>query len=121
MLSRRRFLQAVSASMFAAPLVAEAQQARKVPRIAFISTTSPGTSPATEAFREGLRSLGYAEGQNITVEWRWGRGTTERFVRTRLAEGQAVPLGPLRIRRLTNLRPRAGWWSLAAVAIVSLV
>jgi len=47
--------------------------------------------------------------------------TTKRVVRTRLAEGQAVPLGPFRIRRLTNVRPRAGWWSLAAVAVVSLI
>ena len=47
--------------------------------------------------------------------------TTKRLVRTRLAEGQAVLLGPFRIRRLTNIRPRAGWWSLAAVAVVSLI
>jgi signal peptidase II len=46
---------------------------------------------------------------------------TKRLVRTRLAEGQAVPLGPFRIRRLTNARRRGGWWWLAAVVIVSLV
>ena len=47
--------------------------------------------------------------------------TTKRVVRARLAEGQAVPLGPFRIRRLTNVRRRGGWLLLAAVAIVSLV
>ncbi len=78
MISRRRFLL-TGAAVLAAPLVAGAQQAPKVPRIAFISTTSPGASPATEAFLRGLRDLGYVEGQNIIVEWRWGRGTTERF------------------------------------------
>jgi hypothetical protein len=33
---------------------------------------------STDIFLQGLRDLGYIEGQNITVEWRWGRGTTER-------------------------------------------
>jgi putative ABC transport system substrate-binding protein len=58
---------------------AEAQTQAKIPRIAFISTTSPGTSPATDAFVRGLRDLGYIEGRNIAVEWRWGRGSTARF------------------------------------------
>jgi putative ABC transport system substrate-binding protein len=62
-----------------ASLVSEAQQPRKVPRIAFITTTSPGGSPTTDAFRTGLRDLGYIEGQNLIIEWRWGRGTTQRF------------------------------------------
>jgi ABC-type uncharacterized transport system substrate-binding protein len=54
-------------------------QAGNVPRIAFLTTTSPENSPTTEAFRRGLRDLGYVEGQNIIVEYRWGRGSTERF------------------------------------------
>src|SRR5437868_5061293 len=49
------------------------------PRIAFITTTSPPGSPAIEAFRSALRDLGYVENQNITIEWRWGHGTTKRF------------------------------------------
>ena len=65
--------------ILAAPLTAEAQPVGKVPRIAFLSTTSPGSSPTTDAFIQGLRELGYFEGKNIAVEWRWGRGTTERF------------------------------------------
>jgi len=47
--------------------------------------------------------------------------TTKQLVRARLAEGQAVALGPFRIRRLTNARRPGGWWLLAAVAIVSLI
>jgi hypothetical protein len=70
---------AVALPLLAAPLAAEAQPASRIPRIAFLSTTSPGTSPTTDAFLQGLRELGYVEGQNITVEWRWGRGTTEHF------------------------------------------
>jgi putative tryptophan/tyrosine transport system substrate-binding protein len=61
------------------PLDIHGQQTGKLPRIAFLSTTSPGSSPTTDAFLQGLRDLGYVEGQNILMEWRWGRGTTERF------------------------------------------
>jgi putative ABC transport system substrate-binding protein len=76
---RRRFLLTSLAGAFATPLAADAQQAGKVPRIAFLTTTSPGGSPTTDAFLRGLRELGYVEGQNMTIEWRWGRGSTERF------------------------------------------
>jgi putative ABC transport system substrate-binding protein len=77
-MDRRAFL-ASSAALLAAPLAAEAQPAGKVPRIAFLTTTSPGGSPTTDAFLHGLRELGYVEGHNVTIEWRWGRGSTERF------------------------------------------
>jgi putative ABC transport system substrate-binding protein len=60
-------------------LAAEAQQTERVARIAFLSTTSSPDSPTTAAFRQGLRELGYIEGQNIIIEWRWGAGRTERF------------------------------------------
>jgi putative ABC transport system substrate-binding protein len=70
-----RAVAALIIALLAAPAVAAAQ----APRIGFISTTSPGTSPANDAFRQGLRELGYVEGQSIVIEWRWGRGKTERF------------------------------------------
>jgi putative ABC transport system substrate-binding protein len=66
-------------SLLAVPLAAEAEQAGKVSRIAFLSTGSPEDSPTADAFRQELHALGYVEGQNILIEWRWGRGTTERF------------------------------------------
>jgi putative ABC transport system substrate-binding protein len=56
-----------------------AQPAESVARIGFLSTTSSPDSPTTIAFRQGLRELGYVEGQNILIEWRWGGGKTERF------------------------------------------
>jgi ABC-type uncharacterized transport system substrate-binding protein len=62
-----------------APLAVEAQQSGKIARIAFLSTTSSPDSPTTAAFRQGLQELGYVEGQNIIVEWRWGGGRTEEF------------------------------------------
>jgi putative tryptophan/tyrosine transport system substrate-binding protein len=68
----------LAVGLILAPAADEAQPG-KMPRIAFLSTTSPESSPAPDFFLQGLRDLGYVEGQNITVEWRWGRGTTERF------------------------------------------
>jgi len=63
----------------ATPLSVEAQQTGKVPRIAVLTTSSPPRSSATDEFIQGLRDLGYIEGRNVTIEWRWGHGTTERF------------------------------------------
>jgi ABC-type uncharacterized transport system substrate-binding protein len=78
-MDRRRFLVTSLAGALAAPLGVEAQRAGKVPRVAFLTTTMPGSSPTTDGFRQGLRELGYIEGQNIIIEWRWGRGSTDRF------------------------------------------
>ena len=55
---------------------AEAQQPKKVPRIGYVSGSgdpkTPG--PIVEAFRQGLRDLGYIEGKNILVEYRYAEG-----------------------------------------------
>ena len=78
-MERRTFMGALTGGLLAAPLAAQAQPARRVPRVAFITTTSPETSISADAFRQRLGDLGYVEGQNIVIEWRWGRGKTERF------------------------------------------
>jgi len=58
---------------------AEAQQARKVPRIGYLTATSLSSNMARiDAFRQGLRELGYVEGKNILIEWRSGEGKLER-------------------------------------------
>ena len=60
--------------------LAEAQQAKKLPVIGVIFQGSlSSAAPNIKAFREGLRDLGYVEGQNITVEYRYGEGVDERF------------------------------------------
>ena len=71
---------ALALGLLAAPLDAEAQPVGKVPRIGVLSGTSSGdaTSSST-AFREGLRSLGYVDGQNIAIEYRYAEGRLERF------------------------------------------
>ena len=57
---------------------AEPQPAGKVPRIGFLSPGIAASAP-NAAFRQGLRELGYVEGQNILVEYRWGDGDTARL------------------------------------------
>jgi YihY family inner membrane protein len=76
--NRRSFLGGLGL-LLTAPLFAEAQRVGKIPRVAFITATSPENSPSAETFRQGLGNLGYVEGQNIVIEWRWGRGKTDRF------------------------------------------
>ena len=61
-------------------LPAEAQQPAKVPRIGFLSTASLSSlSPRLEAFRQGLRELGYIEGRNIAIEYRSAEGNVDRL------------------------------------------
>ena len=77
-MDRRRFLLTSLAGALAAPLAAEAQQAGKVYRIGFLSGSSRAASkPAVEEFRQGLRELGYVEGQNIDHRIPVGGGPTE--------------------------------------------
>jgi putative tryptophan/tyrosine transport system substrate-binding protein len=60
--------------------LADAQQAKKVPRIGFLIGTSPSTiSDRIEAFRQGLRELGYVEGKNIVIEYRYSEGKLDRL------------------------------------------
>jgi putative ABC transport system substrate-binding protein len=60
------------------PLAAEALQGGKVPRIGVLTGTSSEGSPVY-ALRQGLRELGYVEGQNIVIEWRWADGRIEQL------------------------------------------
>src|SRR6266850_766152 len=54
--------------------------ADKIPRIGFLTAGSPSTIPTRiEAFRQGLRELGYVEDKNIVIEWRFAEGKLERL------------------------------------------
>jgi putative ABC transport system substrate-binding protein len=80
MVSRRRFLLAASLSLVASPLTAPGVAAAgQVPRVGFLHRGSPGPSQEIDAFQRGLRELGYIEGQNIAVEYRFARGQVERL------------------------------------------
>jgi len=66
--------------LISAPFATEAQQAGKVYRIGFLgSAVAAANKDRLEAFRQGLRDLGYAEGRNILIEYRWAEGDYERL------------------------------------------
>ncbi len=68
---------AVGAILFALCGSVDAQQSKKVSRLGFLSPTSDDSR--VEAFRQGLRELGYVEGQNIAIEYRWADGKFEQL------------------------------------------
>ena len=80
MRNRRKLLVAIGAGALAAPLALFAQQPAKVYRIGFLGAASAsGSAKWVEAFRAGLRDLGYLEGKNIAIEFRWAEGKYERL------------------------------------------
>ena len=77
---KKVFALALSAMLFALCLSAQAQQSKKIARIGFLSATSASSqSLRVEAFRQGLRELGYVEGKNIVIEWRFAEGKADRL------------------------------------------
>ena len=71
MIDRRTFIGTLAGGILASPLAAFAQQPTKVPRIGVIGGQD---APAWEGFRQGLRELGYVDGRNVTMDWRWSGG-----------------------------------------------
>jgi len=70
------------AMLFALCFSAEAQQVKKIYRIGYLhaaSASDPRVEQQREAFRKGLRQLGYVEGQNIAIEYRYAEGDADRF------------------------------------------
>jgi len=67
-------------ALLAVAVVAEAQQPKKVARIGFLAAVPHSANTARfEAFRQGLRELGYVEGKNIVIEWRYAEGKLDRL------------------------------------------
>ena len=80
MIDRRKILLALGAAALVSPLSLLAQPANKVWRIGFLgSATSQGYTRPIDALRAGLRDLGYVEGKNIVIEYRWAEGKFERL------------------------------------------
>ncbi len=71
-------ISVLALGLLAGPLTAEAQQAGKVYRIGYLSARF-GIDRREEGFRQGLRELGYIEGQNIAVEWRFAKRKMDRL------------------------------------------
>jgi ABC-type uncharacterized transport system substrate-binding protein len=77
MTTRRAFIGALAGGLLAAPLTADTQA--QVPHIGYLSPLSPTDGMVLEAFRQGLRELGYVEGQTIVIEYRFAEGRPERL------------------------------------------
>ena len=78
-MDRRVFIGTVAGGLLAAPLAASAQQAAKIARIGVLGNDPVGGAHLLEAFRQGLRDLGYVEGRNVVIEYRWAEGKFERL------------------------------------------
>jgi len=79
-MDRRTFISALTGVLLATPLVTEAQQPRKMSHIGVFAAGSPTMCSARyEAFRRGLRELGYVEDQNIAIECRYAEAKFERL------------------------------------------
>jgi len=76
-LNKKIFVLALTALLLALCSSAEAQQAKKVPRIGWLGADPQ--APTRETFRQGLRDLGYVEGQSILIEWRFAEDKSDRF------------------------------------------
>jgi putative ABC transport system substrate-binding protein len=88
----------LGAMLFSLGFSAQAQQPKKVPRIGYLSATRP--QPRDEAFRQGLRELGYVEGQNIIIEWRFAEGKRDQISR------HAAELVQLKVDVIVTTGPR---------------
>src|SRR5262245_48939813 len=79
-LKRREFLTLLGGAATAWPLAAHAQPASKIFRIGFVGLPTADSLPKRpQAFRAALRDLGYEEGRNIVIEFRWADGHYERL------------------------------------------
>src|SRR4051812_3388586 len=80
MISRREIIGAIGGVAIAWPLRGRAQQPGAMPVIGFLSNGFPAADAyLVSAFRQGLKETGYAEGQNVAIEYRWAEGQYERL------------------------------------------
>jgi putative ABC transport system substrate-binding protein len=76
----KKIVWLVTVLLLTATTFVEAQQPNKVSRIGYLSGASLSAIPKRiEALRQGLRELGYVEGKNIVIEWRWAEGKPDRL------------------------------------------
>ena len=77
---RREFITLLGSAAITWPMAARGQQAAKLPTIGFLGPATPQLSaPWVAAFVEQLNRLGWLEGRNLIIEYRWAEGRSERF------------------------------------------
>lgn len=76
---QRRYFLFATGVLVTAPFSAKAQQAAKIPRIGFLAGDLAGAPHLPEAFRQGLRDLGYVDGRNISIDYRDAEGKLDRL------------------------------------------
>jgi ABC-type uncharacterized transport system substrate-binding protein len=102
--------------LLAVTVLAGAQQPTKVPRIGYLNAGSPSTNPARrEAFRQGLRELGYVEGKSIVIEWRYAEGKLDRL------PGLAAELVRLKVDVIVTAGPPATRAAKEATSTIPIV
>jgi ABC-type uncharacterized transport system substrate-binding protein len=78
-IDRRRFLLTSLAGALVAPVAVHARAVATIPRLGYLSPLSrDADAPRREPFRQGLEKLGYREGQNLVIEYRWADGRLDR-------------------------------------------
>src|SRR6187549_2392034 len=81
MITRRRILITTGITLLASPFSSIAQTQKKMPRVGYLSVaTAERDKEWLNAFRQGLKDLGYTEGKNIAIEARHAAGYTERLL-----------------------------------------
>jgi putative ABC transport system substrate-binding protein len=111
-MERRTFLAVVPGSLLAVPFSAAAQQAAKGWRIGVLSTAD---GPEWDAFRQGLRDLGYIEGQNISIAYRWHAGKFDQL------SALAAELVDLKVALIVTSAPQPTRAAKAATATIPIV
>ena len=110
---RREFLGVLGGAVAFAPLTARAQQPGKLATVGFLGASSAsGWSPWVAAFMQRLRELGWIEGRNLTIEYRWAEGRNDRaaefaaeFVRRKVDVIVTGGLSAVAVKQATSVIP----------------
>ena len=115
-MNQRTSALVLSAVLFALYVPAAAQQPAKIPRIGYLGGIFPSSNPdRIEAFRQGLRELGYVEEKNIVIEWRHHEGKLDRL------PALAAELVRLKVDIITTVGPPATRAAKGATATIPIV
>jgi len=114
---KKRITLLLLATLFLANVsLAEAQQPEKIPRIGYLAPTFPSTLPGRrEALRQGLRELGYVEGKNVVIEWRFAEDKADRLA------GLAAELVRLKVEVIVTSGPAATRAAKEATSTIPIV